>query len=138
MSTLENIGNYTDTQIVGVYRKLRERRDAAKAKFVEDQKPMLEMLAVLEGEAKLRLSERGANSFSTDNGTCYTSVVHSFTAKNKTAFLEYVKEHDLWDLLDVRPAKKEVQEYLEKTKELPDGLATSSKVNTNFNAPRKK
>lgn len=137
-TTQEKLAAMDDAQLVGVYRKLREKRDDAKAAFVEKQAPLLEMLREIEGQAKLRLQERGNNSFATDEGTCYTSTVHTFTAKDKSAFLDWIKANDKWELLDVRPAKKEVEAYLEENKELPVGLNSSSKVNTNFTAPRKK
>jgi len=134
----ERVKNFTDAQLVGVYRNLRTGRDNAKAKFIEQQAPLLEMLDAIEGECKGRLQERGQNSFSTDEGTCYTKTLHKFTAPNKSAFLDWVRDNDKWDLLEVKPSKKEVQAYLEEHQELPAGLATTSVVNTNFNAPRKK
>jgi hypothetical protein len=135
---MTDLTTFTDAQLVGVYRTLRLQRDDAKAAFVVEQAPVLEKLKELEAEGNTRLTTRENNSFATDEGTCYKSIVRSFTAKNKTAFLDWVRENGLWDLLDVRPAKAEVEAYLEKHQELPVGLNTTSKVNVNFTAPRKK
>ena len=135
---MKEIKDYTDAQLVGVYRQLRAMRDKAKEEFSQSQAPVLEKMQDIENECKDRLNTRENNSFNTDEGTCYKSTIVSFTAKNKTAFLDWVKKHELWDLLDIRPAKKEVEAHLEANHELPPGLDSSSRVNINFNAPRKK
>ena len=132
------VTDLSDNDLIAAYRELRARRDAAKAEFTESQKPTLELMKTLEGEALKRMQNNETTSFKGDAGTAYKSVTNSFTVKDRDAFLGHVRRHDLWDLIDVRAAKAECEAYFSENNELPPGVNGSQRVAANFNAPRNK
>jgi hypothetical protein len=108
--------------LIGVYRNLRDRKEA----LVEEQKKVIDpynvQLKLIEGELLKRMQAGSVNSLPTDQGTAYTSTVASVKVANSGVFFDYLKESGHWELADIRAAKKEVEAYVEKEQSLPPGL----------------
>lgn len=126
-----------DDQLITVYRRARDRRDAEKAEFVESQRPLLELMKTLEVEAKRRMDERGATSFKSEHGTCFVQTETSVSVKDKTAFFDWLETTGKWELADIRVAKKELQNFAEETGgDLPPGVDMTQRMVAQFRAPR--
>lgn len=131
-----DITTLKNDQLIGVYRKLRERRDEAKKAFTESQKPTLELMERIEGELMLRMQDTGTNTFSCDTGTAYRVTNTTVSVKDWSAFLPYVLETQQYDMLERRAAKSAVVEFVDEHKELPPGLAMTQVDEVNIRAPK--
>lgn len=100
---------------IAAYIKLRDARDQAKAAFVEAQKPLLAALAKLEGKLLADLQAAGADSLSCPGGTVYQMTQLSATVDNREEFLAHVRNHDLWEAIDVKANKTFVRDHLDET-----------------------
>jgi len=123
-------------QIVAVYRKLRDNRDAAKKKFVEEQKPTLELMEAIEGELLSRMHESGSDSFKCETGTAFKVISTSVTVQDWSAFFEYVMAHKAYDLLVHGAAKTAVADFAEEHEQLPPGVSMSRTTEVQIRAPK--
>lgn len=137
---IEKIKALPDGQLIRAYIAARQRRDDAKSEFAKSQEPLLTLMQSLENEAQRRMLERDTDSFkSNEFGTVYASTDVSVTTKDKTAFGDWLRETDEWELADIRPAKKAIQDYAERTGgDLPPGVNMSIKITARFRAPSNK
>lgn len=101
----------------------------------EDQKkelaPYREAMAALEALFKENMDRLGLDNLKTEAGTAYTSTVASVKTADSQAFFDFVKREEAWHLLEVRPAKTAVQEYVETHKVAPPGVDYSTQINVN-------
>jgi len=136
---IEKIQHLTDDQLVRAFRQSRARIEQEEAKFKDSQKQIKELRDTLESEAIRRMNERDATSFKTDSGTCFKTTQVSVTTKDKTAFFDWLNRTGKWELADVRPAKKEVQNFAEITGgDLPPGVNMTQRIAAQFRAPTNK
>lgn len=134
---LEKIKALADGNLIGAYREARRRKEEADDAHKERQKPLVELMAALEGEAARRLQERGTDSIkSKEKGTVFLTRQRSVTVKDKSAFFDYLVEHGRWDLADIRAAKTAVQDFHEANDgALPPGVGMSERIVAQFRAP---
>lgn len=125
----------THANVIGVYRSMRERKEALAEKHKAELKPFNEQMTLLENELVRRMHEDGTNSFNTDNGTAYKRTLSSVRVANGGAFFDWLRETDNWQLADVRAAKKEVEAWLEKEQSLPPGLDINRVIKCGVNKP---
>ena len=111
--------------IVAAYVRLRDQKAELKAQQAEALKPYDEALAKLEAEA-------GVESMKTSAGTVYQSVAMSATVQDKSAFMDYIKEHQAFDLLDVRANKTAVQDFVTENQDTPPGVVIRREMKVGF------
>lgn len=126
-----------DDQLIAVYRKLRANRDAAKKRFVEEQKPGLDLMENIEGEVGRRLAERGSTSVSCETGVAYTKIDTTVKTEDWPAFFSFMQKNNEWGLIEQRAAKTPVMEWVEEKKETPPGLSIVRETKVIINAPRR-
>jgi hypothetical protein len=114
------------------YRALLDQKAQMKAKFEFDVAPINEKLAKIEGEIMQAMEETGVDSFKTEYGTAYKSTKVSVTCSDKGAFMDFVKSTDNWGLLEVRPSKTAVEEFLSGTNLLPTGVSYKTFTTVNI------
>lgn len=113
----------TDEELIAAYIALRDRRAQRKAAYETDDSPDKQYMDKIEVKLLERLNAAGLTSFSCRGvGTAYTKMKSSCTAADKVMFMDFVRNHELWHLLEVRPMKTAVEEYLEEHQELPAGV----------------
>lgn len=110
---------------------IEERHKAELAKPLK----LREMLA----ERMLKqLADTGLEMARTEYGTV-TAVTHdSVSCKDANLFIQYVREHDEYELLDRRPNKTACKEYLKANGQLPPGVKMNSKQDVNVRAINEK
>lgn len=108
--------------IVEKYIQLREKKSQLKAAYDAEVAQIDAMLDRAEAHLLASMQEQGVKSYKTDIGTAYTQERTSATVADRGDLLEFVKEKDLWQLLDIRAAKKAIDEYVEQNKDLPPGV----------------
>lgn len=118
--------------IVAAYVRLRDQKAELKAQQAEVMKPYDEALAKLEAEALQILSDTGVESMKTSAGTVYKSVATSATVQDKSAFMDYIREHLAFDLLDVRANKTAVQDFVTENQDTPPGVVIRREMKVGF------
>jgi hypothetical protein len=122
----------TFKDLVAAAVKLREKKkaldDAYKAKLAPINTHMAQIEAVL---ARV-LDQQGVSSLNAAGYTVYQSHLTSVTTADKEAFLAFVRSQDAWHLLDARPMKAGVTEYVEQIGTPPPGLNVSITRNINI------
>ena len=112
-----------DEELISAYIQLRDRRAQRKAAFEADDNPDKGFMDKIEAKLLARLNDAGLTSFSCRGvGTAYTKMKTSITAADKQVYLDFIKKQELWHLLEIRPMKTAVEEYLEQNQELPPGV----------------
>jgi len=97
---------------VGQFVKLRDKIREIKERQKNELKPYNETLEQLSGIILGLLNKSGAESVRTDGGTAYKKLVKSATLADKSAFLDFVRNHDAWELLDYKANAPAVSEYI--------------------------
>ncbi len=101
-------------KLVDLYVKLRDKKkemeDGHKAQLL----PIVQGIERLEAFFHNKLNELKVESMNTVAGTFFKKKTVSITVANRETFLPFIKENDLWDLADVRAAKKNIEEYMDK------------------------
>lgn len=81
-----------------------------------------ETLAKLENKLMQMLEQIGAESVRTNHGTPYRSLKESFTVASRDDYLDFIREHDAWELLDARVSKTAAKQFKEEHGDLPAGV----------------
>lgn len=109
-------------EVVRGYIALRDKKNEIKKRHAEELRPINEKMEVIEGWLQRDLMERGVQSEKTDSGTAYLSTVATATVKDRDEYLKFVKEKEMWDLIENRVSKSVVSDYLEETGEIIPGV----------------
>lgn len=108
---------------VSLYIKLRDRKAEIKAEMDEQIKPIQEKMDKLEAKLLEAFQSTGVDSVKTESGTAYTAVRTTASVADRDAFMEFVKAHQEWSLLEVRPAKTAIEQFrAANDNELPPGI----------------
>ena len=102
--------------------KLRDKKNEIKRRHSEELAPINEKMATLEAWLQRDLLNRKVQSQKTEAGTAYLSTDARATVKDRDAYLDFVREKEMWDLLENRVSKTVVRDYLEETGEVIPGV----------------
>ena len=116
------MGSVTVKDVIKGYVKLRDRKNELKKQHTEELVPINEKMELVEGWLMRDLLTRGVESERTTEGTAYLQKNSKATVKDRDAFLEFVIEQKMWDLLENRVAKSVVVDHLENTGEVVPGV----------------
>lgn len=116
------MGTPTVDEVVKGYIKLRDRKNQMKKDQVEEVRPITEKMTLLENWLLRDLQTRGVQSQKTAEGTAFVSTVSAATVKDRDALFKFVKDNDMYDLLENRVSKSVVADYLEETGEVVPGV----------------
>lgn len=112
--------------LVDRYLNLRNARDEMKKVFAERMAPINEEMGQVEASLLKLLDSIGAQNARTESGTAYISKRTSITVNAWDDFLTYVRDNDLWQLLEKRVSKSAAAEYQEENGVYPPGLDVST------------
>jgi len=110
------------SDVVNKYIELRDKKAEIKAEYDVKIAKIDETLEKIEAKLLEVFEESGSKSFSTPNGTAYTSVRTSASVADREAFMEYVKRTEEWPLLEIRASKIAVQQHRDIHDDLPPGI----------------
>ena len=116
------MGHPTVDEVVKGYIKLRDRKQKMKKEQADDLRPISEKMTLLENWLLRDLQTRKVESQKTAEGTAFISTMAAATVKDRDAFFAFVKENEMWDLLENRVSKTVVRDYLEDTGEVIPGV----------------
>jgi phage host-nuclease inhibitor protein Gam len=113
----------TISEAVEIYIKLRNKKAQMKAEFEAQTAPINEKLSQLEAKLMDTFNKTGVDSVKTEFGTAYTTTRTTASVADREVFMEHVKKHDDWGLMEVRAAKAAIEQFREANNdELPPGI----------------
>ena len=104
---------------VAQYVKLRDFIKKETDAFDERLKPYKDAMALIEAQLGQKMLDDGVESFKTEHGTAYKSSTLSVRTADKDSFVRYVIGEQAWGLVDFRPLKEGVKEFLEQHGDTP-------------------
>lgn len=111
------------SELVAKYIELRDKKAEIKAEYDAKVAKVDEVLNKIEGKFLEVFEQTGMDSVKTEFGTAYSSLRTSASIADREAFMEFVKNHDEWPLLEVRCSKTAVEQYKTANDEqLPPGI----------------
>lgn len=127
------IGELDDLSLLKAFIALRDRRAERKAAYTQDDAGDKDKQDKIEVEFLKRFNDRGIDNVSSKGvGTAYRSIRSSASVADKSAFMEHIKEHDAWELLEVRANKSSVVQFRDEHEDLPPGVNWSETQVINF------
>lgn len=126
----------TASDLVAESNQLEEHLLAQTKAFADWCKPYKDRLDEIRNLLLAMLNEQGCDSFKTDHGTAYRSVIDTFRMSDREAFLDFVLEN--WDergeMLQLSSPKKDaVRDYMETHDgKLPPHVEVSSFTRVNI------
>ena len=120
------------------YLELRRLKKDIETRHKEELAPLKEVMGELEGILQAHLREHKLNSANTSHGTFYQSTRWTASVKDTTAFLEYVVEHQAWDLLERRCNPTAGIDYTTRHGIPPPGVQLSSFTKVHILSPNEK
>lgn len=108
--------------IVDQYIKLRARKAARKAAYDADVAEIDRMLDKVENYLLGRMTEDGVDSYKTAAGTAYTQTKTSANVGDWDMLLPFIRDNELWNMLERRVSKTAVEEYRQAHDDLPPGI----------------
>jgi len=101
-------------EMVDKFIQIRDFIENAQKALDEELKPAKAARAKLENMLLKHLQDSGAENIRTADGTVYTITRTNVSVKDRKAFLDYVRENDLWDQMDVRANKEVILAHAEE------------------------
>jgi hypothetical protein len=110
------------SEVVSHYITLRDQKAAIKAEYDAKVSKIDKTLDTIEAKLLEVFAQTGMDSVRTANGTAYTTVRTSASVADREVFMNYVKSHDEWPLLEVRASKTGIEQFKEMNQDLPPGV----------------
>jgi hypothetical protein len=111
------------SEAVSIYIKMRDKKAQMKAEFDASIAPLNEKMDKLEAKLLDVFNKTGMDSVKTEFGTAYTTTRVTASVADREIFMNYVKEHEEWSLLEIRAAKTAVEQYRSIHEDLPPGIS---------------
>ena len=109
-------------EIIDRYIALRDKKAIFKAEFEAKTAQIDEALDRIERHLLGKMQEQGLKSMPTPAGTAYIQHRTSATVADWEPLLGFIKEHNLWSLLNKAVSKTAVEEYKTAHNDLPPGI----------------
>lgn len=119
-------------QIVEKYIELRDAKAALKAKYDADVAEIDAGMTRIENHLLTKMQEDGLKSLPTAAGTAYIQTRTSANVADWNATLNFIRENDLWTMLEKRVSKSAVEEFRAANDDLPPGINWSEAVVVNI------
>lgn len=121
----------TADTMIQKYVQLRDLKKAREDRFKQELAPINDMMTKLEGYMLEALNAANLSSMRSPHGTAFKSLRTSAKVLDWAATLGFIREHDAWDLLEARVAKKAAFDIVEETQQAIPGVETTSEVCVN-------
>jgi len=103
-----------------------------KARHEAELAPVNEMMERIETRLLAQMQEQGVDSYAVRGvGTAYISTTTKANVADWDGLLSFIRQKDLWQLLERRVAKSAVDEYVAANQDLPPGVNYSQAVAVN-------
>lgn len=116
-------------EVIAATLKVRDTIEAIKKEQKEALAPLNLKLEKLEAYLQLQLTTLGTTSFAAKGiGTAFLQNTVGVTVEDWDATLAFIKENELWELLEKRVSKSVVQDYMESQNQIPPGVKVRTEV----------
>jgi len=119
-------------QIVERYLLLRDKKKAFKEEYDSKVAEVDAAMERIENYLLAEMQKSGLKNLPTEAGTAYMSTRTSATVADWDALLTFVREHELWTMLEKRVSKTAIDEYVAANDDLPPGVNVSQAVVVNI------
>lgn len=119
-------------ELIDLYIKGRDKLSALKQEYDEKKAPVEAKMDKIEKAMLVAMEQLGVDSFKTESGTVYKSILTSVSIVDKEIFINYTKDHEAWHLLEMRASKSGVEDFMAANDELPPGVSITRRINVNF------
>ncbi len=109
----------TVDDFVAQYVKLRDFIKKESDAFDERLKPYKDAMALIESQLNQKMLDDGVESFKTEHGTADKTTTLSVKTEDKDSFVRYVIGEQAFELVDFRPLKEGVKEFMERNGDAP-------------------
>jgi hypothetical protein len=110
------------SEAVELYISLRDKKAEISRQRKEEEAAVQVKMDKLEAHLMVALDKLGGEGMRTAAGTAYISQRTSATVGDKDAFMNHVKAHQAFDLMDVRVNKTGVDAYIAENGDVPPGV----------------
>jgi hypothetical protein len=115
----------TPADMTRKYLQLRTRIKEVEDKHKEELAPYMDVKFQLETLLLDHLNTNGLDSVKCPNGTAFKSTVTSVSVRDWASTLEFIQDHQLWDLLEARVAKTAALDIVNERKAPIPGVEIS-------------
>lgn len=105
---------FTNETMVEKFIALRDKVEAIKKRHTEELAPFNVAMGTLEGWMLAELHASGSESVKTAAGTFFQTTRTSVTCPRWSQTLEWIQEHEAWELLEARVNKTAAQAILDE------------------------
>lgn len=113
------------------YVGLREQIGEIEREADQRVRGLKDKMAKLDTWLQMQAAKDGLEKVSTRHGTVFWTVVDSCSVSNRTAFMEFIREREAWEMLETRAAKLAVREYIQTHNAIPPGVEYSTRKSIN-------
>lgn len=118
--------------VIAMYLKLRQRKEDLESQIKDDIKKVKSKMDKIESWLKAKADSEGVTNFKANGvGTAFLTTTDYASVSDWDSTLDFIKEHDAYEMLERRVAKKAVREYIEEHKQVPPGITYGTRVNVN-------
>lgn len=110
------------SELVEKYIELRDKKAQLKAAYDADKKPLDETLEKIEAALLKTFDTAGLDSIKTPFGTAYTSTSTMASVADPDTFMEFVKKHEAYHLMEKRCSKLAVEQFKAVHGDIPPGI----------------
>jgi len=118
----------TAEELAEIYIKLRDRKAALKSEADEQIAQVTDVMEMVEREMMNILNAGGIESIKTKSGTFYKKTSTKVAVDEWESFYAFVQDNGLEHMLTKSAAKVAVDQYIEETGKVPNGLKISQFV----------
>jgi hypothetical protein len=118
-------------EMIERHQELKRHVERETEAFSTAIKPYSDAMGIIEQCILAELDKQGLKNFKSEHGTAYKSVTMSAKVDDRETYLQFVQRGH-WDFLDARVLKGPVEEWIEKTKEPPPGVAVGYNAKCNI------
>lgn len=109
----------TIDEMIEMYVKIRDAKDAAKKAFDKETERMTQAMVKLEGMFTQQLDSLGVEQFRSAHGTVFKKLRSSVSIADRDEFYEWAVMNDELGAIDMKANAKAVRELLQKGTQVP-------------------
>lgn len=115
------------------YIELRDLKAQMKAEYDEAVRPITKAMDEAEKAVLDFFNTTGQTSSTVKGvGTAYITKLTSAKVADWGLTLTFIRDHDLWHMLEHRVSKTAVEQYIEAHKDLPPGVDVTTSISVNI------
>lgn len=107
---------------VAQYIQIRDKLKAMEEEHTKKCAPLREIQNLLSGYMEQFLTNNGADTVKTKNGTFYSSTRYTASLSDADAFMNFVTTNKLFELMDRRANSTAVKDYVKANGHKPPGV----------------